>query len=175
MLRALALACWCGATCAFVACGSSNSEDLFEGASSTSSNADASNTPSVSSEDAAAASADSSAPPVQDATATVDVGAPPDTGPSCTALQNDIENKRKEAIVCSPLSLELQCGEGIDGLCCKLWVTDSSSKAAKDFKAAVDAYKNAKCAVSCVNVDCTNGPTYSCQSVSGARGACAQK
>lgn len=177
MLRSHLLACLLGAACVLIACGSSSSDDVFDGKTPASSSETADGSTNAATQDASAATDSAPASEQQDASAALDTGGgqPADTGPSCQALMNDVEAKRKEAIVCSPLSLDPQCGEAVDGICCKLWVTDADAKASKDFKAAVAAYKNAGCATNCGSVKCADGPTYMCQAVSGSRGACSQK
>lgn len=165
---------------ASTACGGASSSDLFVGTpaetngalddGSASSGDSAPGDAGSSTGDAAAASLDASEP--LDA-ALPDAGVANDGGDPCPNLLADVKRLRADVTTCSLTSLEMQCDQQIDDLCCKLTVT-ANAPDLKKFDDAVKLFKKTNCMIDCNSANCSNQPSKVCQPTTGTKGSCVQ-
>jgi hypothetical protein len=73
------------------------------------------------------------------------------------------------ASACNPAGAS-ECNASIDGICCPITVSISSTQAVNDFTEAVRAYK-AKCTPDCSKILCSGGPSMVCDGT-GTNGVC---
>jgi len=93
-----------------------------------------------------------------------------DAADKCAQLLAQAEQARLAAIECCPTCNVQQCSQQVDGLCCKVTVTNPDSTAVKTYLDALKAVQDAKCQVPCPAIACPVDPTNVCQQ----NGSCAQ-
>ena len=93
-----------------------------------------------------------------------------DAADKCAQLIAQADQALQAAIQCCPTCNVMQCSQQIDGLCCKVSVTNPDSQAVKQYIAAVDAGRAANCQVGCPAIVCPVAASNVCQQ----DGTCAQ-
>jgi hypothetical protein len=84
-----------------------------------------------------------------------------DGGEDCEAMAAEVSQLQSLAQQCCPACKSLQCGVGVQGVCCP--VTANDLQAAKVFEAAAQHYI-AVCHPVCPPVDCAAAPNHVCLS-----------
>jgi hypothetical protein len=133
-------------TLSVAACGGSTTTDLFQDASATN---DGSSNDSGTKD-----------------SGTIDAR-PDGPAPNCTALVNEVANKRDKALECNPNGGAIQCNALVPDLCCPISVTDPTRKDVQEFAAAVDAVKKAGCTIGCPAIPCPAQPSGKCDGKTG--------
>ncbi len=98
-----------------------------------------------------------------------DSGPPADGGNECDRMRAEVNALGLAARGCNPQGAN-ECGAAVDGVCCQLSVSISSTQAVNDFQQAVMAYKT-KCQPKCTSCLPEPVPSGVCEG-SGNNGTC---
>lgn len=154
---------------AFVGCGGSTTDDVFGVPAGGKNGNDASGADAPESVDA---SGEDAGQPGRDAGRDARPDAPAPL--TCEQLRDQIDAARAKLIECKPGALN-QCNKHLEDVCCDLTITgtQAGTQAGTRFKAAVDAFKSAKCVAQCTDIACRASPSNFCVP-GGLGGTCLQ-